>query len=146
MTYLFIFAHQKPNVFLGDLQIAGKESISLFGEEFSRIAQNLCFDWIVDGYENITGMDFNFSGNESFWLENEKSLLKCIFDFDLPNARFWFGNQRTGKIKLCGDWEDYYFRSKNGGLLICASTHMLNENELQLLRNYIPILQKDIRR
>ncbi len=134
MKYICIFFKKTSFVFFTDFQIPGKETLSLFDDEYEIVAQNLCFDWIVGDSEDIIWIDFNFSGSEDFWLENEKKELKNVFDFSFPNARFWFGTKKTGKKKFCCDWEDYYFRSKRGVVLICVRTHLLNDTELTLLK------------
>lgn len=143
MQYICISINKESAVFFCNFQIAGKESLSLFGDKYNIIAKNLCFDWIVGDSENVIGIDFAFTGSECFWLENEKKELNRVFDFSYKNARFWLGDQKKGKLKFCCDWEDYYFRSKKGGILICVSTHMLDNTEVMLLKKHITKVEND---
>ena len=63
-------------------------------------------------------------------------MLQDTLDFSDGFGTFWFDkNNKFGTIKY-QDWDDYYFRSKKGSLLVCLNLHLLNQSEKKSLFAY----------
>lgn len=135
--FLLLFIHPQRKLAFSEQTHFSVDQFNLDGEEFTKIAQAQFFDWITDPQNQVLGVRLNITGKEDFWCDQEKVALRHHFDFAQLFARFWFGEEKGPGCKTFQDWEDYYFRSNTGTLLICLRTHLLNKPELVSLKSKV---------
>ena len=137
MNFLLLFVYPKLKVVLSDESCFFLESFEFQGEQFTKIAENITFDWITDPGGNVYGIELNICRDELFFLPNEREKISTLLDFSNPSAKFWFTEKKVEKAKMYLDWEDYYFRSKSGRIVICLKTHLLGDIEVASLKRMV---------
>jgi len=136
MGFLLIFLHPQKKIVISNESFFFRNEFEYSGDIFVKISEGNTFNWISDNDKKLNGVSLHIFPDEFFLNNDEKEMLQDTLDFSDGFGTFWFDkNNKFGTIKY-QDWDDYYFRSKKGSLLVCLNLHLLNQSEKKSLFAY----------
>ncbi len=132
MNWLLIECNDSVRIWLEKNLPIGLSRLKIADKEYQFEDSGKIFDWLFDLSGKVVDMELHLSPDDDI-LSQFAAANAVEIDLTDMFPRFWFSSIRTGTDHCLHDWEDYYYKSEDGTLLIALRTHMLTQDEVDTL-------------
>jgi len=137
MTFLLIFLNKTLQVRGFDDLACGSKQIQIDGMDYRLVEGQHFFEWLFAPEGKLLGVELRVTLDDEF-LRNHADLKSAPYaDFRKDFLRIWFSERRDGVTRSYQDWEDYYYESKEGNLVVALRTHFLSKDEIASLDEFV---------
>jgi len=134
MEWLLAEFNTNVRVWMDDDVPAGLESITVAGKKYRLLDSGRFFEWLFDSEGRVVGVELCSGPEGDLFLALTRNSFAQNVEWEGGRARIWFFSNREGTQRCLQDWEDYYYGSTDGSLLIALRTHLLSPQEIEILQ------------